>query len=424
MSTEFGPWATAMDIGSQPQLSAFWRRRLAMIIQTSRSGLRISQRVGLCLIGAAALTWGLPTFRGSAASAEKAERAPGAVLAGPGSEGPSVAGGEAPAPSVEGKAVEDFLSRVESRPPPHQGRAMLHSRDSEGYMIGLKLSGADLQKGDFPIIGGLSHLETLDLSGTKVSDDDLRHLMKLGRLRDLNLWETGVTGSGLVHLGALVRLEKLNLGSTKITDESLRSLKGFAGLRCLELARTGIGDAGLAHLLELPRLETLKLAETRITDAGLGRLKDLKNLSSLTLDKTGVTEAGIASLAKLPRFAWMASPAQTAAELVRRLQSGDPAAVDAMVTIGLHFPDRGEFRLLKLSSPPQDARDRERSRQRFHIEMHWTHEPEKLDETFYADFSVERASVWVHQMGIQEKPGNRPPKEAKPGLDRKEKTAD
>jgi hypothetical protein len=70
-----------------------------------------------------------------------------------------------------------FPSPLHSPPLPRQGRIERSARSREGHIIGLERSGADLRKEDSPIIGGLSHLETLDLSGTKVSDDDLRHLV-------------------------------------------------------------------------------------------------------------------------------------------------------------------------------------------------------------------------------------------------------
>ena len=320
------------------------------------------------------------------------------------------AGGEATAPHAEGKAVEEFLARVEALPPPRKGRSRRHDLDREGRIVGLRLRGIDLRPGDFPVLGGLARLETLDLRKTKVADGDLVHLARLERLRDLDLGETALTGSTLAALKGLARLERLDLRSTKVTDRSLADLEALRGLRRLDLARTAIGDAGLARLAKLSRLESLKLAETRVTDAGLPHLKALEGLRGVTLDGTAVTEAGIASLAGLPRFAWMASPEGTARELAARLERGDLAGAAAMVTIGLELPERGKFALLKLDPIPPTDRDRERGRRRFRLEMHWTVEAEKLDETFHADLAVSRASVLVLEEGVAEKPGARPPK--------------
>lgn len=63
MLNAYGPWATSLDTGSRPQLSAFWRRRLTMLVPTSQASLALSRRSRLWLGAAAILILAVPTFR-------------------------------------------------------------------------------------------------------------------------------------------------------------------------------------------------------------------------------------------------------------------------------------------------------------------------------------------------------------------------
>jgi tetratricopeptide (TPR) repeat protein len=71
MTNPYGPWATALDAGRYPQLSAFWRQRLTMLVPASRTSPALSRRNLLALVAAAALVCGLPTFHAAPAVAEQ-----------------------------------------------------------------------------------------------------------------------------------------------------------------------------------------------------------------------------------------------------------------------------------------------------------------------------------------------------------------
>jgi hypothetical protein len=59
----FGPWATPINAGMNPQLSSFWKRRLKMLAPTSHTSPAIGRRnlLWLCALGALMIV--LPTFR-------------------------------------------------------------------------------------------------------------------------------------------------------------------------------------------------------------------------------------------------------------------------------------------------------------------------------------------------------------------------
>ncbi len=90
----------------------------------------------------------------------------------------------------------------------------------------------------------------------------------------------------------------LNLAGSKMTDQGLAALSSLANLTQLHLENSSVTDAGLAHLSRLARLHYLNLYGTGITDAGLAHLKDLKHLGKLYLWNTKVSYDAARSLEK------------------------------------------------------------------------------------------------------------------------------
>jgi hypothetical protein len=74
VASQFGPWATLIDLGGSPQLSAFWRRRMRMLAPTSRAALTLSRRNVCWIVVAGALVGLLPTFRPAQAAAAPADK--------------------------------------------------------------------------------------------------------------------------------------------------------------------------------------------------------------------------------------------------------------------------------------------------------------------------------------------------------------
>ncbi len=90
----------------------------------------------------------------------------------------------------------------------------------------------------------------------------------------------------------------LNLGGTRTTDEGLRHLSKMKNLSRLHLERTGVGDPGVAHLSGLTKLRYLNLYGTKVSDAGLAHLKSLRGLKNLYVWRTGVTSSGCEELSR------------------------------------------------------------------------------------------------------------------------------
>jgi hypothetical protein len=96
-------------------------------------------------------------------------------------------------------------------------------------------------------------------------------------------------------------LVTVDLSATKITDKAVAQLGSSNNLRLIRLAETGVTDAAIETLLKIPTLESINLYGTKVTDAGVSKLSTMSNLKRLYLWQTAVTPAAIKTLKeKLP----------------------------------------------------------------------------------------------------------------------------
>ena len=71
MNRPYGPWATLISAGQNPQLSTFWQRRLQMLVPVSQASPAMSRRNVSWLVAVAVCLFLLPTFRPAAADAQQ-----------------------------------------------------------------------------------------------------------------------------------------------------------------------------------------------------------------------------------------------------------------------------------------------------------------------------------------------------------------
>jgi hypothetical protein len=71
MANRFGPWASSIDVGGNPQLSAFWRQRLTRLAGVIRTNPALSWNNFLWLVATAALVLAVPMARSAPATAEE-----------------------------------------------------------------------------------------------------------------------------------------------------------------------------------------------------------------------------------------------------------------------------------------------------------------------------------------------------------------
>ena len=71
---------------------------------------------------------------------------------------------------------------------------------------------------------------------------------RMRSLRELNVWDSGVTDAGVKALATLPHLETLYLDGTEITDEALKHLKSTNTLRTLWITRTLVSAEAVREL--------------------------------------------------------------------------------------------------------------------------------------------------------------------------------
>ena len=130
-----------------------------------------------------------------------------------------------------------------------------------GFAFGLMLSskeltGVELNTG-LQELSGLEGLQALYLSGTKVTDLEMKEIAKLTNLQTLDLSDTQVTDKGLKELAGMKNLQTLNLSGTQVTDAGLKELAGVKSLQALYLVGTKVKGSGLKELAGLKNLQVL-----------------------------------------------------------------------------------------------------------------------------------------------------------------------
>jgi Leucine Rich repeat len=81
----------------------------------------------------------------------------------------------------------------------------------------------------------------------------------------------------------------LQMGNGDVTDETLKYLSGMTRLRELDLNDSQVTDAGLKLLSHLPNLQQIRLSRTKITDQGFREnLLPMESLRQVEVTGTGV----------------------------------------------------------------------------------------------------------------------------------------
>lgn len=154
----------------------------------------------------------------------------------------------------------------------------------------------DIDLRNLVALRGLANLQTLNLSGTSVTDDGIAHLTRLGKLRTLYLNGTRISDGCVPSLIQMASLRELSFDHTGITDLGVTGVSEMTRIERLYLKDTEVTNAGLEQIQRLSGLIWLQLSRTRISDDGLVHLKALKKLRELDVGETVVTQAGLAEL--------------------------------------------------------------------------------------------------------------------------------
>src|SRR5207248_10763847 len=196
-------------------------------------------------------------------------------------------------------------------------------------------------------LAGMTHLRSLNLYRTQVTNAGVAKLVGLKDLVSVDLRYTRATGSGVdtlrtalphcavafiggsgeraagskpaakpagkdeksladwvTSMGGTAKfvsghVRQISLAGTTVSDAQLVYLRAAVELEKLNLETTETGDMGAQSLAALANLRELNLSQTTVTDAGLKPLAALKKLRKLSLNHTLVRGPGLAELTAL-----------------------------------------------------------------------------------------------------------------------------
>lgn len=127
-------------------------------------------------------------------------------------------------------------------------------------------------------VSAATELESLDLSGNRISDAGIKKLSGLGQLRYLSLERTAISNASAASIGKLRLLEELDVTSTAITDEWVQEVSSAQHLVAFWLAGTRVSDLSVPSLMKMPALKQLDVRKSKITKSGLKKLQQTVEL--------------------------------------------------------------------------------------------------------------------------------------------------
>lgn len=128
------------------------------------------------------------------------------------------------------------------------GRGITVQRNVAGEVFLIDAGSAEIGPEFWKTLSDFEKLESVSLSGSPVSDDDLTHLTLLPNLRTLDLSWTHVTSSGLPVLSRLNDLQNLSLNGVALTASSVEGIARLTRLRSLSVMECGLEDEAAARL--------------------------------------------------------------------------------------------------------------------------------------------------------------------------------
>lgn len=136
----------------------------------------------------------------------------------------------------------------------------------------------------------LQKLSALGITPMPLAEGDNHMMINFTGFRE-------ITDEQINSLSAIrEQLVWLNLGHTRVTDEQLEGISRLGNLRVLYLNNTGISDDGLTKISALSELRWLSVVGTRISDKSIPTFEKLQNLTTLFLYGTAVTKKALTEL--------------------------------------------------------------------------------------------------------------------------------
>ena len=188
-----------------------------------------------------------------------------------------------------------------------------------------------LGKDDYLKIAKLSNLQTLylNLNGKQLPDEFWNDFRSAGSLVERSLSGSNATDAAITALIKLLRLRSLELGNTSVTDASLGQIASFPALETLGVSRTRVTGDGLKLLAKSP-VKQLRAESLGLKDSDIESLSALTRLEELTLLDDTLTGEGFRRFIR-SRIVEIPQPEERKAEFSRR--AADRRNLNSHVTL-------------------------------------------------------------------------------------------
>ncbi|MEZ6065314.1 MAG: hypothetical protein R3B90_06310 [Planctomycetaceae bacterium] len=149
------------------------------------------------------------------------------------------------------------------------------------------------------VLPAFEKLESLDVSGTEVTDASLKTILAVKDCSSLDIGGTQITAAVLPAVAESTGLTRLGISHLVLTAEHLRQLAPLTKLTQLEFDTTKFDDDMAEQLAKFQQLEELRCWDSRLTARGLNAIGTLSNLKTLQLGGGRYTGRSLAALANL-----------------------------------------------------------------------------------------------------------------------------
>ena len=180
------------------------------------------------------------------------------------------------------------------------GDGLKHLVDFPG-LVELTLS--NTHPGSLVSLPALPRLRLLSLQGAVVRDDDLAWIGKLTTLEELDLSDTGITGSGFSYFGNLFSLRRLLLSGTHLNDSGLKRLPPLPKLQDLAIERVAsLKGSGFTSVANQLSLEVLSVKDSGVDSSAFRDFSRLTKLRYIAAPGTAISSEAVPILARLPKL--------------------------------------------------------------------------------------------------------------------------
>jgi len=197
-----------------------------------------------------------------------------------------------PPEEVQGTVRRDASGSATTNAP---GQPLVEILDSEwdrliaevasGRQTCIQVARAVVTGGHLPKLQSVENLTELLLDGGRIDDHGLAVIASCcPNLEQLRLRLSPISDAGVGVLVKLQRLRVLNLPHSELSADGLRYLQDLPNLELLRLGGQRIDARAVAELVRLPELQSLHLINPALTDPSLISLAQAPKLTSLYLD--------------------------------------------------------------------------------------------------------------------------------------------